>query len=75
MSEFPRRTADLSHSLDELAPLLAPAEETLAEAVRNNLAQYSPGRGICHGDVTLDNLLVAGNGLTLYDFDGVDELL
>jgi Ser/Thr protein kinase RdoA (MazF antagonist) len=41
----------------------------LADAVRNHLAQYSPGRGICHGDVSLDNLLVAGNGLALYDFD------
>ncbi|WP_158441168.1 phosphotransferase enzyme family protein [Kribbella steppae] len=73
VSEFPRRTADLSHSLDELRPQLAPAEENLlqdlADAVRNNLAQYSAERGICHGDVTLDNLLVAGNCLTLYDFD------
>jgi len=73
VSEFPRRTADLSHSLDELRPQLAPAEENLlralADAVRNNLAQYTAERGICHGDVTLDNLLVAGNGLTLYDFD------
>jgi Ser/Thr protein kinase RdoA (MazF antagonist) len=73
VSEFPRRAADLSHSLDELGPLLAPAEENLlralADAVRNHLAQYSPSRGICHGDVSLDNLLVAGNGLTLYDFD------
>ncbi len=73
VSEFPRRTADWSQSLDELGPRLAPAEENLlrdlAEAVRNNLAQYSPARGICHGDVSLDNLLVSGNGLTLYDFD------
>jgi Ser/Thr protein kinase RdoA (MazF antagonist) len=73
VSEFPRRTAALSHSLDELRPHLAAAEENLlralADAVRNNLAQYSPARGICHGDVTLDNLLATGNGLALYDFD------
>ena len=73
LPEFPRGAADLSHSLDELVPYLAPAEENLlralADAVLNNLAQYSPGRGICHGDVTLDNLLATGNGLVLYDFD------
>jgi len=73
VSEFPRRATDLSHGLDELGPLLAPAEENLlralADAVRNHLAQYSPGRGICHGDVSLDNLLATGNGLALYDFD------
>jgi len=73
VSEFPRRTADVSHSLDELHPHLAFAEENLlralGDAVRNNVAQYSPTRGICHGDVSLDNLLVSGNGLTLYDFD------
>jgi Ser/Thr protein kinase RdoA (MazF antagonist) len=73
VSEFPRRTAELSHSLDELGPHLASAEENLlrdlADAVRNNVAQYSPARGIFHGDVSLDNLLVGGNGLVLYDFD------
>jgi Ser/Thr protein kinase RdoA (MazF antagonist) len=71
--EFPRRAADPSQSLDELRPYLTPAEENLlralADAVRNNLAQYSPALGIFHGDVSLDNLLVSGNGLTLYDFD------
>ncbi|GAB2633619.1 phosphotransferase enzyme family protein [Kribbella swartbergensis] len=73
VSGFPRRTADLSYSLDELRPHLASAEENLlqalADAVRNHLAQYRPARGICHGDVTLDNLLATGNGLALYDFD------
>ncbi|TCO49287.1 Ser/Thr protein kinase RdoA (MazF antagonist) [Kribbella antiqua] len=71
--EFPRRGTNLPYSLDELRPHLAPAEENLLRsldaAVRNNLAQYHLTRGICHGDVSLDNLLVSNTGLTLYDFD------
>ncbi|MEU4608344.1 phosphotransferase [Kribbella sp. NPDC023972] len=71
--EFPRLAPDLSQQFDELRPHLAPAQENLlralTDAVRNNLARYSLASGICHGDVTLDNLLVAGNGLVLYDFD------
>jgi Ser/Thr protein kinase RdoA (MazF antagonist) len=43
----------------------------LAAAVRNHLAQYSGSlsRGICHGDVSLDNVLVTDAGLALHDFD------
>ncbi|MEV0290863.1 MULTISPECIES: phosphotransferase [unclassified Kribbella] len=73
VSAFPRHAPDLSHQLDELGPHLAPAEENLlralTEAVRNNVAQYSLASGIRHGDVSLDNLMVAGNDLILYDFD------
>jgi Ser/Thr protein kinase RdoA (MazF antagonist) len=78
LPEFPRPTPDLSQLLDDLHPYLALAEENLlralADAVRNNLAQYSLASGICHGDVSLDNLMVTGDGLVLYDFDlaGVD---
>ncbi|GAA1593636.1 phosphotransferase enzyme family protein [Kribbella sancticallisti] len=43
----------------------------LAGAVRNHLMQYSGqlSRGICHGDVSLDNIFVTDAGLALYDFD------
>ena len=67
-SPHPRRRQDF----DEPLP---PAEENLLRdltaAVRNHLAQYSGAltRGICHGDVTLDNLFVTDDGLALYDFD------
>ncbi|WP_433162784.1 phosphotransferase enzyme family protein [Kribbella sp. CA-247076] len=73
VSEFPRGPVDLSQSLDDLHPYLASAEENLLRdlmaAVRNNVTQYTPRPGICHGDVSLDNLLVVGNDLVLYDFD------
>jgi Ser/Thr protein kinase RdoA (MazF antagonist) len=78
VSAFPRRPADLSHRLDEplahIMPLLAPAEENLlkalAAAVRNHFTQYSGhSAGICHGDVTLDNVLRTDKGLLLLDFD------
>ena len=78
-SPDPRRPSDLHRRLDEplaqIRPLLAGAEENLllelADAVRNNLTQYSEelSRGICHGDVSLDNVLITDNGLTLHDFD------
>ncbi|WP_433010758.1 phosphotransferase enzyme family protein [Kribbella sp. CA-294648] len=58
------------------APRRQPAAEgnllrELAGAVRNHLAQYSGvlARGICHGDVSLDNVFVTADGLALYDFD------
>ncbi|MFI7061772.1 phosphotransferase enzyme family protein [Kribbella sp. NPDC050124] len=73
VSPFPRRPPDLSHQLDELGPHLAPAQENLLRdltaTVRNNVAQYSLTTAIRHGDVTLDNLMVVGNDLILYDFD------
>ncbi|HZX08150.1 phosphotransferase enzyme family protein [Kribbella sp.] len=41
---------------------------TLAARVRNNLAQY-PKAGTCHGDVSMDNVLLTPQGLLLLDFD------
>jgi Ser/Thr protein kinase RdoA (MazF antagonist) len=78
VSAFPRHPADLSHRIDEplaqILPLLAPAEvnllTALAAAVRNHFAQHSGhSTGICHGDVTLDNVLRTDKGLLLLDFD------
>jgi Ser/Thr protein kinase RdoA (MazF antagonist) len=74
-SEYYRRPADVAHRLDEpLEQILAVdnSEEnllrSLADAVRNNLAQYSKA-GTCHGDVTMDNVLLTEQGLLLLDFD------
>ncbi|WP_020388058.1 phosphotransferase [Kribbella catacumbae] len=70
-----RRGSNLDEQLAQVLPLLAPAEENLlrvlADAVRNNLAQYSDAlsKGICHGDVSLDNLLITRDGLSIHDFD------
>jgi Ser/Thr protein kinase RdoA (MazF antagonist) len=68
--DFPRRPDDLAHRLDEplaqILPLVGRAEENLlralADAVRNNVGQYSDAldNGVCHGDVTLDNVVVTG---------------
>jgi Ser/Thr protein kinase RdoA (MazF antagonist) len=74
-SPYYRPPADLVHRLDRpLEEILAvdAAEEnllrSLAGAVRNNLAQYSKA-GTCHGDVTMDNVLLTEQGLLLLDFD------
>jgi Ser/Thr protein kinase RdoA (MazF antagonist) len=74
-SAYFRPPADLVHRLDEpLEEILAVdnAEEnllrSLADAVRNNVAQYSKA-GTCHGDVTMDNVLLTKQGLLLLDFD------
>jgi Ser/Thr protein kinase RdoA (MazF antagonist) len=74
-SPYFRRPADVVHRLDEpLEQILAVdnSEEnllrSLAGAVRNNLAQYSKA-GTCHGDVSLDNVLLTKQGLLLLDFD------
>jgi Ser/Thr protein kinase RdoA (MazF antagonist) len=69
------RSSDLDQPLAQILPLLAPAEENLlralAAAVRNNLAQYSDalGKGVCHGDVSLDNILITDDGPAIHDFD------
>lgn len=74
-SPYYRPPADLAHVLDKpLEQILAvdATEENLlrplAAAVRNNLAQYSKA-GTCHGDVTMDNVLLTEQGLLLLDFD------
>ena len=74
-SPYRRRPADVAHRLDEpLEQILAIdcAEENLlrelAAAVRKNVAQYSD-QGVCHGDVSLDNVLLTQQGLLLLDFD------
>jgi Ser/Thr protein kinase RdoA (MazF antagonist) len=74
-SPYFRRPAEVAQRLDEpLAEILAvdDTEEnllrSLAAAVRNNLAQYSKA-GTCHGDASMDNVLLTEQGLLLLDFD------
>jgi Ser/Thr protein kinase RdoA (MazF antagonist) len=59
-------------------PWLEPADQHrakgLASAARAGLAAASPSHGLCHGDATLDNVVVVGGteedpALVLFDFD------
>jgi Ser/Thr protein kinase RdoA (MazF antagonist) len=74
----PRRPADLANRLTEplaeIGPKLVAKDrellERLATAVRDHFAQYDgQSWGICHGDVSLDNILIGADGLSLHDFD------
>ncbi len=82
-SRHRRRPADLAHLLDRpLAAVLPrlsdrPADRTaiaaLADAARRHITELATGgltRGICHGDVTMDNVRVTPQGrLVIHDFD------
>ncbi|MEV8374252.1 phosphotransferase [Kribbella sp. NPDC056861] len=79
MACFHTATDDLQTSRKQPGPdwenLQVPAEENLlralGDAVRNHLTQYSDAlsKGVCHGDVSLDNLLAGPDGLSIHDFD------
>jgi Ser/Thr protein kinase RdoA (MazF antagonist) len=78
-SSYRRRPSDLRRQLDEplelVLPLLPRDERellsTLASAVRHKIDQYAEqlSWGVCHGDVTMDNVLLTSSGLALHDFD------
>jgi Ser/Thr protein kinase RdoA (MazF antagonist) len=59
--------------LDEVLARLEPADRTavamLIAAARERLSGLDLDRGICHGDVTLDNVHVDGDRVVLYDLD------
>jgi Ser/Thr protein kinase RdoA (MazF antagonist) len=65
----------LDEPLAEILPLLDPGDAKLigdlADAVRKKITQLSDdlSRGVCHGDVSLDNILIGQHGLTIHDFD------
>ncbi|MGC4937675.1 phosphotransferase enzyme family protein [Kribbella sp. DT2] len=67
---------ELDRVVGEIAPLVSPADaelvQALATAVRGKVAD-GVSRGICHGDVSLDNVLVTSEGLNLHDFDLAGE--
>jgi Ser/Thr protein kinase RdoA (MazF antagonist) len=75
-----RRAAEHPDGLDrlvgEIVPLVSPADaeviQALAAAVQGKVADGA-SRGICHGDVSLDNVLVTPEGLNLHDFDLAGE--
>jgi Ser/Thr protein kinase RdoA (MazF antagonist) len=79
MARFHAATDDFTTPRPQPGPdwrkLLVVAEENLlrelADAVRNHLMQYSDAlsKGVCHGDVSLDNILVGADGLSIHDFD------
>jgi Ser/Thr protein kinase RdoA (MazF antagonist) len=75
-----RRPSDLRRRLDDplaaILPILTGDDRVLvselAAAARVHLTQYAAqglGWGVCHGDVSLDNVLVTGDGLSIHDFD------
>jgi Ser/Thr protein kinase RdoA (MazF antagonist) len=79
-SKCGRRPSDLRRQLDDplaaILPILAGDDRVLvselAAAARVHITQYAAqglGWGVCHGDVTLDNILVTSDGLSLHDFD------
>lgn len=73
---------DLETELDAYLVLLRPALEAagrldrvseLAERVRGRLSNPSLSRGICHNDLTLDNVHVDGEDLFVFDLDYAGE--
>ncbi|HVX42817.1 MAG TPA: phosphotransferase [Mycobacteriales bacterium] len=78
-SDHDRRDFDLQLTLEEplaaLLPRLAdrPGDQhlvsDLAHRARENLSGAGLRRGIRHGDVSLDNIIVGESGLVLHDFD------
>ena len=82
VSRYPRRTTDLATLLDRpierASAALADRPEDrhlvleLGAEARSRLAAASAAgleQGICHGDVSLDNVFLTPEGLTLHDFD------
>lgn len=80
VTALPRRPFDLARTLDEplaeLLPRLADRDRTLvaglAATARERITGYLAAgldEGICHGDVTLDNVHRTDGGLVLHDLD------
>ncbi|GAA1555650.1 phosphotransferase enzyme family protein [Kribbella lupini] len=67
---------DLDRLVGEIVPLVSPADaevvRALAAAVPGKVAEGA-SRGVRHGDVSMDNVLVAPDGLNLHDFDLAGE--
>jgi Ser/Thr protein kinase RdoA (MazF antagonist) len=72
----PRRfdvTDALGRPLDEVLELLGPGDRAavtrLVAAARERLSDLELDHGICHGDVSLDNLHTHGDRVVFYDLD------
>jgi len=78
-TSLPRRAFDLDHTVDrplaEVLPLLAADDADLVrravEWARRDIVEYADALdwGVCHGDVTLDNIQRTEAGLVLHDLD------
>ncbi|HEY0470987.1 MAG TPA: phosphotransferase [Kribbella sp.] len=79
VSPHRRRPSDLGRWLDEPLPLILPLLpehdqdllSALARAVQKRIDRYAGqlSWGVCHGDVSLDNVFLTDTGLALHDFD------
>jgi Ser/Thr protein kinase RdoA (MazF antagonist) len=74
-SPYSRRAAESAELLDDVVDEIVAVDNTeenllrsLVGAVRNDVAQYRKAT-TCHGDVSLDNVLLTNQGLVLLDFD------
>jgi Ser/Thr protein kinase RdoA (MazF antagonist) len=71
------RAEPLGGTLAELRAVVEPADrellDVLAAALPERIAAAGLERGICHGDVSLDNVHLDGDRLVLYDFDRAAE--
>lgn len=79
-----RRPADLQRRLNEPLASVLPAltgpdramVSELADAAQVRITEYAAAGlnwGICHGDVTLDNVMLTDRGMSIYDFDLAGE--
>jgi Ser/Thr protein kinase RdoA (MazF antagonist) len=63
----------LGRPYDELLPRLEPADRVviagLVDAARRRLSGLDLERGVCHGDLSLDNLHLDGDRIVFYDLD------
>lgn len=82
ISELPREKYDISTLIDEqLERMKAPLEESgqwqrlfdLTERLRNILSNPALDWGICHMDLTIDNVHRDGDTLTVFDLDSAAE--
>jgi Ser/Thr protein kinase RdoA (MazF antagonist) len=81
-SMLPRRPFDLPRVLDEpltaLLPRLGERDRAMVAALAATARERITGYqgldwGVCHGDVTLDNVHLTGTGLVLHDLDLAGE--
>lgn len=81
-SERDRPPRDLTTELHEQLALLRPALElvgrwdaalSLGERIEEFVSSHQLERGICHNDLTLDNVHVEGDRITVFDLDSATE--
>jgi Ser/Thr protein kinase RdoA (MazF antagonist) len=82
VSEWDRPARDLTTELHEQLALLRPALEqvgrwdaarSLGDRLEDYISSHPLERGICHNDLTLDNVHVDGDCITVFDLDSATE--